>query len=216
MILILRISSIVALVLACGLFVTTALDACKGESRVAEIQDISEMPGGIGEMAPAPAVVCHDVFPLVMQAEIFAASLRPRASAAALQATASAALHPSVRRQATWERLKVHATVCDADRPDRSTALISDQGSPQEEPRWVRQGFPWDSGFILEVRSGVVVFREGDQLHEVAAAHVTARPSFARDLGDGPRPVSAAIADAFRRMSSPADPNGIGLGPVTK
>jgi hypothetical protein len=90
-------------------------------------------------------------------------------------------------------------------------ALVSSLGAEPRGQRWVREGSQFASFYIHEIRRGEIVYRQGDQLHEVAIDHTLDRPSIVRDTRIGSQKVSAAIDNAIRPLLTPSGPNDVAI-----
>jgi hypothetical protein len=72
-------------------------------------------------------------------------------------------------------------------------ALIAELGSGPGSERWVKEGTQVGHFVIHEIRRGAIVYRDGDNLREMAVEHDASLPSIVRDLRPGSLRVSAAI-----------------------
>jgi len=204
MILALRISSILALALGCILLVVAGV--CwwndSPEAVTQGIPDIAYGLSGNGKTSPRS----YTTSLLVSQAEAFAAhlnpSVKPQASPSPTTMIDSTPQPPAPAATAT---LKLHATSCYPDQPGKSMALISGVGVELQGQRWVKEGSQYGSFQIHEIRRGEIVYRQGDQLHEVAIDHPLDRPSIVRDIRVDSQRLSAAI----RPFPTPAGPNDV-------
>ena len=80
-------------------------------------------------------------------------------------------------------------------------ALISEAGSPEGEERWVKEGAQLGHFVIHEIRKGMIVHRDGDQLREMAVEHGASPPGIVRDTRPGSRRVSSAPDDAAAALA---------------
>jgi hypothetical protein len=110
------------------------------------------------------------VSPLVQQAEAFASYLNPPKPPLQVKETPTA--RSSSRRSVsvvelpqTTPKFTLLATSYYRARPGESLALVSEPGS---EPRWVAQGAPLGHFVVEEVKRGLIVYRDGDRLGEMA------------------------------------------------
>lgn len=71
-------------------------------------------------------------------------------------------------------------------------ALISETGSAEGNERWVKEGTQLGHFVIQEIRRGAIVYRDGDNLREMAVEHSASPPGIVRDIRPGSRRVSAA------------------------
>jgi len=106
-------------------------------------------------------------------------------------------------------RFKLCATSYYPNEPKRSMALISELGSPEGEQRWVKEGAQLEHFTIYEIRRGMIVYRDGDQLREMAVERGASLPGIVRDARPGSRQVSSAVDDAADILSVPAGPNSV-------
>jgi hypothetical protein len=160
-----------------------------------------------------------EVSPLVLQAEAFSRHLNPPKDAERPSAPAErlprfarndmASSVPPVRPPAPSPRFKLRGTSYYPNQPRKSMALISDLGSAEGNDRWVKEGTQLGHFVIQEIRRGAIVYRDGDNLREMAVEHSAGPPGIVRDIRPGTRRVSAAVGgeDALTPIS--AGPNSI-------
>jgi hypothetical protein len=177
-----------------------------------QIEEFLNRPGAI-QMFRAQAgesgVRQAEISPLVAQAEAYARLVDPpkrpeRPSASVLTASASLAA-PAVRPAAPSVRFRLCGTSYYPNEPGRSMALISEVGSPEGSERWVKEGTQMGHFVIHEIRKGMIVCRDGEQLREMAVEHGVNVPSLVRDARPGSRQISSAADDA---MTTSAGPTG--------
>jgi len=169
------------------------------------------------------------VSPLVAQAKVLAAHLdppnppvSPQPASAVLpkeRAVAKTVSRRVRREQAEAKPLleprgrsvkfSVRATSYYADRPGKSMALIAEPGGKAGSERWVREGHKLGHFVVHEIRQGAVVFRQGQDLKEVAVD----RPQGPKDLVTAVHsPPMPEIGDRNTEKPSPEgdrqDPNG--------
>ncbi|MGE5295214.1 MAG: hypothetical protein ACM3VT_10335 [Solirubrobacterales bacterium] len=204
MILALRISSMLALALGCILLVAAGFCWWNDSPQNAHAQDIPNVAdtlaqaGRTSATSPATSV-------LVAQAQAFAAQLNPPQKPESQPSSASAI--DSVPQPAA--AIKLLATSCYPDQPAKSMALVSGGNSREEAPRWVKEGSQFGAFAIHEIRRGQIVYRQGDQLYEVAIDHQVDQSSIVRGAHvDSPR-VSAAAGHGLGNLSTPTGPNDI-------
>lgn len=211
MILMMRISSVLALALGCFLLAVAAVcwwDDRPGTAWMREIPAIADRLAEAGRRSPGSSSVTS---PLIAQAQAFADHLNPPGSpesspAPQEPAPASEVAEATVAPAAT---LKLHATSCYPEQPGRSMALVSATGVQTQDQRWVKEGSQFGSFHIHEIRRGGIIYREGDLMHEVAIDPGVKRPSLVRDTRIGAQHVSAAIDNPIRPLPSVAGPNDI-------
>lgn len=150
--------------------------------------------------------------PLVVQAEAFARHLAGPEEPAPSPLAAPQA-ESTLAAPAPPMGLTLHATSFYPDQPRRSMALISMTSAPQEEPRWVKEGARIDVFLVHEIRPSLIVYRQGDQLHEAAVANQVHLPSLIRDPRKGSHTVGLAPGirslGAWPARGLGADPNGV-------
>lgn len=196
-----------ALALGCILLVATGICWWNSDPEPAWTWDIADGPAGGGQTTADSRAVSL----LVAQAEAFAAHLKPVAKPQTppTPVADSAPLPPA---SVATAGLKLHATSCYPDQPNKSMALVSGVGAEPQDPKWVKEGSQFGSFQIHEIRRGGIVYRQGDQLHEVAIDHAFDRPSIVRDASVDSQKVLAAIDSPARPLPTPAGPNDITIG----
>ena len=104
--------------------------------------------------------------PLVAQAQVFARLINPPRPAEPVAKAGDTAERPiSPRPPVSSPKFTLHATTYYAADPARSMALI---GEPGGEARWVRQGTRIEHLVIDQIKTGLVVYRDGTRLGEVS------------------------------------------------
>jgi len=191
--LVLRISGVLALTLACFLFILSGVRLCRDDPKLAQIRNMPAAIERLKEANQGRAESSHAIPPLLAQAEALAAYLNRAAKPAPALSVRNV---PSPRPATPLERVKVYATSYCANQPDKSMALISDPGSGREGQRWVKTGSRFGSFVVHEVRAGAVVYRDGNQLREAVVEHGVALPSVVRDVRPGSNAITTAVADA--------------------
>jgi len=121
----------------------------------------------------------------------------------------SAPAAPAIRPAAPSVRFRLCATSYYRSQPGRSMALIAELGSGAGNERWVKEGAQVGHFFIHEIRRGVIVYRDGDNLREMTVERGASPPSIVRDLRPGSLRVSAAIGDVDSIAPASAGPNSI-------
>jgi len=201
----LRISSMLALVLASVLLVMAGIGWVNEASGTAQaaipcVADRLANTAGDGELS-------FSASPLIAQAQALADHLNPPQSLESVMASTdipSARSSPAPRDPPA--KLTLHATSCYPHQPGRSMALVSSgDGSPQDQ-RWVREGAQFGSFVIHEVRRGGVTYREGDVLYEATVQRSENPRSLVRDLRGDPQHVSAT-----RELPAPAGSNDVAI-----
>ena len=183
-----------------------------------QLGEILSRPGAVqvfrtrvGESGVRPA----ETSPLVAQAKILARCLNPakdteKPSIPALTAGTAPAV-PAVRPATPSVRFRLCGTSYYPNEPGRSMALILEVGLLEGNERWVKEGTQVGHFVIHEIRKGMIVYRDGEQLREMAVEHGASVPSLVRDARSGSRQVSSAADGPAAGVSSSAGPNDVGL-----
>lgn len=112
--------------------------------------------GGDGSVVP----------PLVEQATAFAVYLQPPAPPAPKEAPKpKTAVQPAPRPPVATPQFRLLATSCCLSSPEKSLALIAEPGKGD---RWTRPGERLGHLVIESVENGTIVYRDGNQRHEMA------------------------------------------------
>ena len=205
-----------AILTACGVFGLWVSELSQGDARLEEflngpsaVERFKARGGGSGARSAEEP-------PLVVQAKALALLLNPpkspeRASAAGVAAKPSPGA-PAVRPAAPSVRFKLCGTSYYPNEPQRSMALISDVGAAEGGERWVKEGAQVGHFVIHEIRRGVIVYRDGEQLREMAVERGASMPSLVRDTRLGSRQVSAAVGGANVLSAASIDTNSIEVG----
>jgi hypothetical protein len=214
MMLVLRISSTLALVLACALLVASGVRWCTGGPETARRRRI---PAGSEKLVQAggESGLFQTASPLIAQAEAFAAHLAGPGNPE--EQPASEPNDVPLPAAASPTGLKLHATSYYPDQPGRSMALISDISAPLEDQRWVKEDAQVGGFIIHEIRPSMIVYREGDHLREAAVDHNVGLPSIVRDPRSGSHRVGRApqgepVGAWYAPHGVPSDPNRVELG----
>jgi hypothetical protein len=151
--------------------------------------------------------------PLIVQAQAFALYLDPpkgpnKASGPVLRAS-SALPVLGIRPAAPSVKFRLHGTSYYPNQPDRSMALIGELGAAAGSERWVKEGAQLGHFVIHEIQRGAIVYRDGEDLREMAVERSASPPSLVRDLRFGSRKVSAAMDGGSPILPAPAGPNGV-------
>ena len=154
--------------------------------------------------------------PLVAQAKALELYLdppkRPEKPTLVVSMVSFAPPAPPVRPAAPSARFKLCATSYYPNEPGRSMALILESGSGEGTERWVKEGAQLGHFVIHEIRKGMIVYRDGDQLRDTAVEHEASVPGIVRDARPGSRQVSTAVGDAAAAtLSARAGPNSMEL-----
>jgi hypothetical protein len=116
---------------------------------------------------------------------------------------------PAIRPVAPSVKFRLCATSYYPKQRGRSMALVAELGSGPGSERWVKEGTQVGHFVIHEIRRGAIVYRDGDNLREMAVEHDASPPSIVRDLRPGSVRVSAAIGGTDSVTPALAGPNGI-------
>ena len=216
MVRLLYILSVCAILAACGVFGLLLSGRSQQDARVEEflsgpsaVERFRAQDGGSGARSA-------EVPPLVVQAKAIALLLnppkRPEGPSSAGVAARSSLAAPAVRPAAPSVRFKLCGTSYYPNEPQRSMALISDVGAAEGSERWVREGTRLGHFVIHEIRKGMIVYRDGEQLREMAVERGASMPSLVRDTRLGSRQVSAAVGGANVLSAASIDTNSIEVG----
>ena len=85
---------------------------------------------------------------------------------------------PAARLTGGTAHFKLRATSYYPDQPGRSMALIAEPGGVEGQERWVKEGAQIGHFVIHEIRRGMIVYADGEQLREMAVERGTACTSF--------------------------------------
>ncbi len=163
-----------ALLASCGVFARcVALWVCPD----AELERIRDQPDIVtvfkAQLESRGEGTEEQTSPLVAQAQKLALYLDPPATTAVeqtaeplprLPAGESLLVHPA----APSLKFVLHGTSYCPDQPGRSMALVSEPGGSEADGKWVKEGNQLGHFVVHEIRKGMVVFRSGDDLHELA------------------------------------------------
>lgn len=201
----------VALTLGGVLLAVAAVCWWDGRPEAAWSRDVPAVTDRIAKIAHRSARSSSAVSPLIAQAQAFADHLNPPRSPEPSPALQDPPAISETKTVAPAAMLRLHATSCYPDRPERSMALVSAPGGTTPEQQWVKEGSQFGPFHIHEIRRGGIIYREGNLLREVAIEAGVERPSLVRDTRIGFRHVSAAIDDAVRPLAGLTDSNDIGI-----
>ena len=205
-----------AMVGACGLLGLWMSERDQHDARIeaflkgpSAVERFKAQGSGVGERSAEEP-------PLVVQAKALALLLNPpkspeRPSPAGVTAKPSPGA-PAVRPAAPSVRFKLCGTSYYPNEPQRSMALICDVGAVEGGERWVKEGARVGHFVIHEIRRGVIVYRDGEQLREMAVERGASMPSLVRDTRLGSRQVSAAVGGANVLSAASIDTNSIEVG----
>ena len=146
--------------------------------------------------------------PLLFQARILASYLnRTRPETVADVAPPPARRHgsssPAPPRPARVSlKFKLHGTGYYPNHPDKSLALIWEPGGADGTRRWVKEGSQIGHFVVHEIRRGILVFRDGEQLHEVNVEREPSLRRLVRDNPGGAQKVSSALSGDTAALSA--------------
>lgn len=168
-----------------------------------------------------PVANCPDVpqeqsvSPLIAAAQEFASYLNPPKSDVKSLAGEPVAVPvqpvATVRPLVPAVRFRLYGTSCCPSQPGRSMALIGEAGASQGSERWVKEGSEVGHFIIHEIRQDGVVYRDGDQLREMAVETAGSSGSIVQDTRPGSRKIIAAVEDVSRTLPVPTGPNNVGI-----
>jgi hypothetical protein len=188
-----------AIVAACGISGLCVWQCSSGRSQRADVNLASSVLGAFREKASHSNGRGFEekTPPLVKQAEAFASCLVPAQPAKKAevpvtgQATTMAT--PPIRPVIASVKFKLVGTSYYPNQPKRSMALISEPDSGVGSERWVKEGAQVEHFVIHEIRHGLIIYRDGDNLREMAVESGMSTPSLVQDTRLGVRKVSAAV-----------------------
>lgn len=225
----LHIVGVSAILIACALLDLCIRQWCEGDSWQ---EDLPRSPSAVRMLIESAGERKEDevnkVSPLVAQAEILAAYLNPpkpakekvtqalpvaegkREAAPVVEGKREVAeVAPAVRPAAASVKFKLRGTSYYPNQPERSMALISDVGYAEGEERWVKEGSQLGHFTIHEIRKGMIVYRDGDQLREMTVEHGAEVPRLVRDMQSGSRKASGDIGVSSPARPLPPGPNNV-------
>jgi hypothetical protein len=183
----LRITSVIAVVLAVVFFVFPAVFGVRGDERREQflnsagvIEKFKEAKGDKVEDRQ------HEISPLVKQAEAFALYLNPPPPPQPIVSEPSRPQPP--RPQMTSPKFKLVGTSYYALHPELSLALIDEPGKGL---RWVRQSSKVGHLIVEQVKDGLVVVRDGKSTFELVAERPEKRSLLKKTPSSGARITSS-------------------------
>jgi len=141
------------------------------------------------------------VSPLVAQAQEMALYLNPpalpekvvrRESRSASRSTPAPT--PAIQPVAPSLKFALYGTSYYPNQPGRSMALISEPGGSEADGKWVKEGDQLGHFVVHEIRKGMVVFRSGDDLRELAVKKGRASRSLVRGVRSDSRQANAVVS----------------------
>jgi len=160
----LRITSVVAAILAGVFFVFPVVYGVRSDERVDEFLKLPSVRKKFEDVSDTKAKAGESrVSPLVEQAEAFALYLNPVKTT--VQKTSKGSTRTSIANKVSvTPKFKVFGTIYCAGNPELSQALIDEPG---RERRWVRQSGKVGHLFIEQVKDGIVVVKSSDKTFEL-------------------------------------------------
>jgi hypothetical protein len=169
MIRILQAVSVSALISAAILFVLCAANWLQGAPGIEQFEKLTIAEKFRQADSSSRKSSQKTIAPLVRQAEAFALYLNPPQPPKHRQVRASISnaeqKKPVLKLPKTTPKFTLLATSYYRARPDESLALVSEPGG---KPRWVEQGTHLGHFVIEKIKSGTIVYREGDRLGQMA------------------------------------------------
>ena len=162
----LRITSIIAVVLAVGLFVFPAVFGVRSNEQTEQFLNSAGATEKFNQAKGQKSTKSESqISPLVKQAEAFALYLNPPAKP---PKRAAEPRKPTATRkpQRVSAKFKLIGTSCYTSHPELSLALIDEPGKGS---RWVRQSSKLGHLIIEQIRDGKVVVRDGKRTFELRA-----------------------------------------------
>ena len=162
----LRITSIIAVVLAVVFFVLPAVFGVRGDEQIEQFLDSAGVMEKFNEAKGDKVEDSrHEISPLVKQAEAFSLYLNPPAKP---PKRATSPRKPTVipRPQTVSAKFKLIGTSYYASHPELSLALIDEPGKGL---RWIRQFSKVGHLIIEQVKDGLVDVRDGERTFELVA-----------------------------------------------
>ena len=160
----LRITSVVAAILAGVFFVFPVVYGVRSDERVDELLSLPSVREKFEDVADSKAKTGESrVSPLVEQAEAFALYLNPVKQT--VQKTSTGPKKTSISSKVSvTPKFKVFGTSYCAGNPELSQALIDEPG---RERRWVRQSGKVGHLLIEQVKDGLIVVKSSDKTFEI-------------------------------------------------
>lgn len=192
----LRITSILAVVLAGALFIIPIVFGVRGDGQIEQFLNSAGVTAAFKEATGNKAKDSEsELSPLVKQAEAFALYLNPPPKPKPV--VQPAAITPEIRPPAPVSpKFTLVATVVNQSRPEESLAYIDEPGKGLH---WVRQADDVSRLTIEQIKDGSVVVRDGQRTLEIATTSRPASPAI--NLLEGAS--SAAPSPIGNTASSP-------------
>ncbi len=155
--------------------------------------------------------------PLIQQAEAFALYLnpptppKPELRPAPAKKKQAAIQRPDVRPVKLSPKFELHGISYYRSKPEASMALVWEPGSGH---RWIKQGAKLGHFVVEQVKSTSIVYRDGQNTHEMAFVPGQTITRLARENNHNSTPEQTGQSD--RRESRPSPPQGIRRTPPTR
>jgi len=163
----LRITSVVAAILAGVFFVFPVIYGVRSDERVDEFLELPSVREKFEDVSDNKTKAGESrVSPLVEQAEAFALYLNPIEPVVRKNSKATKTTTIS-DRVAVTPKFPVYATIYFEGNPELSQALIDEPG---RERRWVRQSSQVGHLFIEQIKDGIVVVKSGGKTFDLLLA----------------------------------------------
>lgn len=157
------------------------------------------------------------VSPLIQQAEAFALYLnppappKPKPRPAPVKKKQVAIHRPDVRPVQLSPKFELHGISYYRSKPEESMALVWEPGSGH---RWIKQGAKLGHFVVEQVKSTSIVYRDGQNTHEMAFVPSRTTTRLARENNHNSMPEQNSQSD--QRESRPAPPREIRRTPPTR
>jgi len=199
----LRITSVVAAILAGVFFVFPVIYGVRSDGRIDEFLKLPSAKEKFEDAADTKTKTGESQeSPLVKQAEAFASYLNP--DKPAVTKTTKGAKPTSISSKVTvTPKFPVYATIVCPGNPNLSQALIDEPGTGRH---WVRQSSMVGHLFIEQVEDGLVVVKSGEETYKIEIAEKAetgslSKPSAASSLRSSPSSVKST-STAFSRAAT--------------
>jgi hypothetical protein len=145
------------------------------------------------------------VAPLIASAQELALHLNPPPpEPPAAQATPEPVTRSTdVKPVISSVNFKLVATSYYEGRPDKSMALLSELGGT-DGGRWVREGTQVGHFTVHEIRQGMVVLRDGDNVRELAVERAAIQQGLVKEVRPAASQAKAAVHDGNEMPPSPS------------
>ena len=202
-----------SLLLAGGILTLTFSPLSWENSQLEEIRNGPSAVQLFRAQGSGPGARSVKMSPLIVEAQVFARYLDPPKSpdrpSTPVRTASSAPPVSLIRPVALSVKFRLRGTSYYPNEPGRSMALIAELGAAEGSERWVKEGARLGHFVIHEIRRGAIVYRDGENLREMAVERSASPPSLVRDLRPGSLKVSAAMDGGSPILPPPSGPNGV-------